>query len=281
MRTVALTGATGFVGQPLAAALSAAGFLVLPVPRAGWPGPEEAGRRWLDAGVDVLVHTAWAARPPDYVTTAANGRALAFTAELFEAAVLASVSHVVGFGTCIECGPVDGPRDEHLPPDPRSPYAAAKVAAHQFGTALFQCHDRTAFAWVRPFHLFGQGEDPRRLVPSVVGALRTGRPIDLSPGAQERDWIHVEDAAAAVVRIVERRASGPFHLCTGEAESLRQFLGRFATCAGRPELLRWGARPYAPGEEPVIAGATTRLQALGWAPLRDRAQRVTQVWEAA
>lgn len=277
---IVVTGPSGFVGSSLCAVLRARGHDVLPLSRTLWAS--DGGRDFFRRErPDALVHTAWAARPPDYLQTAENCAALAWTCTLFQACIDAEVPHVVGFGTCIECGPRMGPRREDLPPDPRTPYAAAKAAAFLFAEQLFRHHAATRFAWVRPFHLFGEGEDPRRLVPTVISALRAGRPVDLSPGAQKRDWIDVADACIAVAQVLESHASGPFHLCTGESEDLRTFLGRFAALSGRPDLLRFGARPYGDGEEMDISGGTERLLALGWRPARSRADRCAALWSRA
>jgi nucleoside-diphosphate-sugar epimerase len=121
-------------------------------------------------------------------------------------------------------------------------------------------------AWARVFHLFGPGEDPSRLVPTVAASLARGEPIDVTAGEQMRDYLHVADVAAGIAALAGPGASGVFNVCSGTARPLRELLLAIGELRGRADLIRFGARPYAPREVMYLAGRSDRLRALGWTP---------------
>lgn len=284
---VALTGASGFIGQHLARALHRRGDIVLPL-STGRP-PQALGAWFEKEQPEALLHLGWYVPPADYVHGRPNLDALSLTTQLWAAALDHRCSRLLGVGSCLEYGPREEVRTEDLPVDPRSLYGATKVAAQIVGKALSE-RSGAAFAWARIFHVYGPGEAPGRLIPAAIRALRAGEVFPVSPGAQLRDWTAVEDVAEALCQLLHSASPGVFNVCTGAATgtldaheeggalprgaaslcppplTLRAFLLQLGVLLGRPELLHFGGRPYAAGEEMVILGDSTRLRSLGWAP---------------
>jgi nucleoside-diphosphate-sugar epimerase len=62
---------------------------------------------------------------------------------------------------------------------------------------------------------YGPGDSPERLVPSVIEALLSGRPVDLSHGRQERDFVYAPDVADLLVRLLAGGEEGAFNVGTG------------------------------------------------------------------
>jgi len=99
---------------------------------------------------------------------------------------------------------VDLPYREDFPLQPRFPYDASKAAAdliarsywHTFGVPV---------AVTRFANLYGGGDLNRsRLIPEVVTAVLAGRaPVIRSNGTPERDFLYVQDAAAAYLAIAD------------------------------------------------------------------------------
>src|SRR5207245_614301 len=63
-------------------------------------------------------------------------------------------------------------------------------------------------AWARIFFLYGPREHPKRLVSSVIRSLLRGERARCSHGQQIRDYLHVEDAAGALVALLESEVTG-------------------------------------------------------------------------
>lgn len=281
---VLLTGAAGFIGSHVARALVDRGDEVIAPLRPGsardrladlsgrmrianvaLDDHQQLDRLLNDCRPDVMIHLAWYARPVDYLVSPANVQSLATTVALVERVLASGCPKVVGVGTCLEYAASDALRRESDPTDPVSLYASCKLAAWLVTRALGAQHG-AEMVWARLFHVHGPGEDPTRLIPSVVRALAAGRPFDVSPGLQVRDHLHVADLAAAIVTLVEPGITGVVNVCRGVPVTLRDVLLTVAELVGRPDLLRFGARAYNPGEVMFLAGDTTRLRATGWAP---------------
>jgi nucleoside-diphosphate-sugar epimerase len=230
-----------------------------------------------DAGA--LAATASAARPDACIHLAAAGAVvreddldLLLAANAAAPAVLARALAGVGCrrlvtaGSSSEYGPVEGPMDEALACAPDDPYGVTKLAggllAHVVGRSL-----GLETVHLRLFSVYGPGEDPRRLVMSVVRSLLAGRRMELTPGGQVRDFVYVDDVAEAVVAAALRPGVGGVtaNVGTGVQTSVRELCLIAASIAGGQELLRFGARPYREGERFHWRAATEHAErALGW-----------------
>lgn len=119
---------------------------------------------------------------------------------------------------------------------------------------------------------FGRYDAPNKLLPSVIEALRQGRPIDLSACEQHRDFLYMGDLVegyAALLRDLDRATVfDVFNLCSGQAMPLRDLLLELTRLLdGDPALLLFGARPMRSGEPPVSYGSSVKAAAvLGWRP---------------
>ncbi|MGD9645535.1 MAG: NAD-dependent epimerase/dehydratase family protein [Pirellulales bacterium] len=125
----------------------------------------------------------------------------------------------------------------------------------------------------RIFTLYGPYEQPGRLLPSLCELTRREGELNLTAGAQVRDFTYVEDVAAGIIRLAESRfASGEIiDLGTGRNTSVRDFSLAAAQELGiDPTRLRFGALPQR--DEDLIEVAprpadVTRLRELtGWQP---------------
>ena len=98
----------------------------------------------------------------------------------------------------------------------------------------------------RLFTVYGPGEHPGRLLPSLLDAARDGKDLDLSSGKQERDFTYVEDAAEGLLRLgLASAAPGEvINLATGKLHSVRHFATEAARLLNiRTDRLHFGAMP--------------------------------------
>ena len=105
-------------------------------------------------------------------------------------------------------GPGDAPFTETTAYDPRSPYSASKAAS-----------DHLVRAWHHTYGLptivsnttnnYGPWQFPEKLIPLVLLNALEGKPLPVyGDGSNQRDWIFVEDHAAALLRVVEQGVAG-------------------------------------------------------------------------
>lgn len=270
MTRILITGATGFVGLPVAQQLAALGHDITCVIRAGSQARLEGLQAqivtcddlfaqtadwWANqmAGVDTVVHLAWYAEPGKYLTSVRNLDCLSGTLTMAKAAEMAGVRRFVGAGTCFEYDLSVGYLTVDTPLVPETPYAAAKVAAFTMLTAWCAAAG-IEFLWARLFYLYGAREDARRLVPQLHNKLARGVPVDLTRGTALRDYIDVQDAASLLVKDITGTHTGPTNICSGQGVTIRALAEGIADQYGRRDLLNFGAYPENPNDPLVIVG---------------------------
>ncbi|HYN66478.1 MAG TPA: NAD-dependent epimerase/dehydratase family protein [Ornithinibacter sp.] len=137
--------------------------------------------------------------------------------------------------------------DETAPFDPRSSYAASKVAQEHYAAAWARQSPGAAIS-MRYHNVYGPGM-PRDTPYSGVAAMfrssleRGESPVVFEDGGQMRDFVHVEDVARANVAAalaVSDRAAGSH--------------AAYNVCSGHPIGIADVARAVAAGLEPRVTG---------------------------
>ena len=326
---VLLTGAAGFIGTRVAAALAEAGHDVIAVDvmlaKAHGPDAEPpTGVQLVDIrdatalvpllkGIDVVCHQAAvvgagvdAADAPlysshnDYASTV-------LLAEMFAAGcrrlVLASSMVVYGQGRfeCPEHGqveplprtradldagafehrcPIDGEQvawrlvDEDAPLRPRSMYAASKVAQEHYALAWAESTGGAVVA-LRYHNVYGPLM-PRHTPYSGVAAIFRSEleagdvPRVFEDGGQMRDFVHVDDVAAANVAAVKAVLDGfsAFNVCSGRPISILEVATELCDARGDVPPLVTGQ--YRSGDvRHIVADPARAAQRLGFRAVVD------------
>lgn len=272
MNAIALTGATGFVGRQILRHLLEKGCRVRLLIRQGdisaqefaklavekveisdlFTEPADSLREMLH-GIDTLVHAAWYAEPGKYLTSPLNLDCLIGTIRLAQAFREAGGRRFIGIGTCFEYDLDAGVLKTDTPLKPSTLYAACKASTFQVLNQLLPSLG-CEFAWCRLFYLYGEGEDPRRLVPYLRQQLEAGKPAELTSGRQIRDFLDVREVGAMIAETALGQRQGPINICSGIPVTVRQLAERIADEYGRRDLLRFGARPDNLFDPPCVVG---------------------------
>lgn len=248
--TIAVTGATGFVGRRLIAQLQAAGHAVRALVRPGttlagiecapWSLDDGAtGAAAALAGATGLVHLA-AYIPADHGRLAEaeacwRRNALA-TLQLVEAAAEAGVGHVVHTATGNAYARQDRPVRENDPlyPSARATaYLASKLAGEIYADAIGRARD-VPVAVLRLSAVYGPGMVAAGMVPTFAQRLARGDTVVLDSGGRYQvDLVHVDDVVAAIAAALAGRARGPYNVGSGQAVTSLEVATILARAAGR------------------------------------------------
>jgi nucleoside-diphosphate-sugar epimerase len=271
-RRVLVTGAAGFVGRALVAFARQRGAEVTGVDRdeADIREPAAVARLFAGAQPEWVIHAAgladWRADPallPEMLATHVLG-----TAHVLEAARAAGARRVVCFGSAGEYGAARSPLDEEGPTLPVDPYSTSKRAATELAL-LYQRAFRLPCTVVRPFNIYGPGEPPRRLFPSLFAQARAGGGrFACTAGQQVRDFVHVDDVAEGAWRAAAGDTAGAIiNLGTGVGTTVRAAIEQAAALAGGNVEPQFGALPHRPGEPMELVASVVRCrERLGWTP---------------
>ncbi len=217
---------------------------------------------------------------------------------LLEAMRMAGVKKIVFSSSAAVYGtPADLPVKEDAPLRPENPYGSGKQMVENVLHWYHVSHGFDAIS-LRYFNAAGASDDGRmgedwtdatNLVPRVMQALcgATGRlPIygtdyPTPDGTAIRDYVHVEDLAAAHVRalahVIQRGGESVFNLGTGQGYSVREVLAAAERASGRP-VPREEA-PRRPGDPAAVwADASAANRLLGWRAERDLDAIVSTAW---
>ena len=257
--TVAVTGATGNVGTALLRALAGAGQVRGLTRRQPPDTAPYAGVRWFSADLgepdsepvltefltdaDAVVHLAWALQPgrqPERLRRVnVDG-----TQRVLDAAASAGVPHVLHMSSLgvYSAGPHDRRIAEDWPTEgvPSSQYSRDKVAAEHRVRDFALAHPGVTVSVTRPTLVLqpdAASEIGRYFLGEVLlaaarllpGAVARRLPLPL-PGNLSISFVHADDVADAIVRILDRRAPGPFNLSSEpalSADALARVLGTF------------------------------------------------------
>jgi dTDP-L-rhamnose 4-epimerase len=161
--------------------------------------------------------------------------------------------------------------EEDAPLDPRSAYAASKVAQEHYAAAWARQSGSVAVS-LRYHNVYGPGMPRDTSYAGVAAifrsALEAGRaPSVFEDGAQLRDFVHVSDVAAANVAALEEvgdRAPGGGHtaynICSGEPVSLLGVAQRI-TAGLAPGLRPVVTGEYRPGDVRHVVASPARARA--------------------
>lgn len=288
MRRVLLTGASGFVGAAVLRQMVMQGRDVAvllressdtrrvddllgraTVIRGDITRIEDARAAIEGFAPDCVIHLAWQGVKGADRNSQVQLENLPAVIALHRLSVDVGVSRIIGMGSQAEYGPQSGRISEDIPTRPTTLYGAAKLAAaillERAAAAAGQ-----SFAWLRLFSSYGPGDDPSWMIPYLVDRLLAGERPSLTAAEQVWDYIHVDDAAAAVVVMTDADASGMFNLGSGRAQPLRDIIVTVRDLIDPSLPLGFGEVPYRPDQVMHLEADVSRLRAAtGWSPAVD------------
>jgi len=277
---VLVTGASGFIGRPCVARLADEGAEVHAVSRraqhvdgpATWHvadvhDPDAIAAVMQRARPTHLLHLAWDLTGSDWATTEGHAAWVTSSLHLLRLFGEAGGRRAVLVGSCAEYDWAVGRcRESDVPDTPATPYGAAKRTLATRAAAQAR-EAGLSLAWARIFFVYGPGEPPSRLIPSIVAAVHAGATARCTRGDQRRDYLHVDDVADALACMLAADVEGAINVGSGQAVEIAAIARGVAARMGRPDLLALGAIESPMAAAPLVEADVTRLAIeLGWRP---------------
>ncbi len=92
--------------------------------------------------------------------------------------------------------------------NPSSPYSASKASADLLIKSFIRTYDMPAVI-VRPSNNYGPWQYPEKLIPVIIYKALKGKKVPVyAKGLNVREWLHVQDCAAAIIKVLEKGKKG-------------------------------------------------------------------------
>lgn len=218
-----VTGLNGFVGQHLKQALEKKKITVIGIPHDMFYTYEEALPRLIEQ------------YPPDYIFHLASyGNMIdhqdddgIIAANLYGTYKLLQATRHINYRAFINIS------TSSVLLSYQTLYSATKFGAEKLAEAIANKYEKPIVS-VRPFSLYGEGEQETHLIPRIFRSCLFGEPLRLAPDPKH-DWVYVKDFVQALIAIAisSDLPSEPVQVGTGHAISNGSVLNYIERITGR------------------------------------------------
>jgi len=235
---IAITGATGFIGQHIRKALAKTDHDVVLVVREIEKAGEKTAREsivladlnqdrtdWFElfGKPDVVLHLAWGGLP-NYLDDYHVNVELPIQSRFLRALINSGLKKLVVTGTCYEYGMSSGALSEDQETNPNTPYGIAKdnLRKELFELQMTKSFDLT---WARIFYPYGEGQSEKSLYSQLKNAILLNQEFSMGSGRQILDFIHVEQVASSLLLMLNGCTGvGVVNLGSGKPQTVADFV---------------------------------------------------------
>lgn len=275
-KRIVVTGASGYVGRILVAQLFGKVEAILCIGQSN-VHPTSTDLQFCPANLlqeipqqqlrdfrpTHLIHLAWIADHGVFWHSPLNSSWVTATQKLLLAFAAAGGKHVTVTGTCAEYTWNETPCDEHTSEtEPSTLYGQAKLLCLRQTT---ETCDKLGIglAWARVFFPYGRQENAKRLIPQVYHALQKQQHLEVC-GELQRDFLFIDDAAAAICHLALSQQNGVYNISSGRAIELKEVVRLMAEALSVSSACI-SFKPLQVGTQPkLLVGVNQRLSSTGW-----------------
>ncbi|MDR3363343.1 MAG: NAD(P)-dependent oxidoreductase [Clostridiales Family XIII bacterium] len=277
LKSVLVTGASGYIGRHVTAELLRRGYRVTAsdiVPDGANPGADftETDIFSGDPGIyerlgspDALIHLAWEA---GFVHNAPvhMGKLSAHYRFLMDM-VQGGLKDVAVMGSMHEVGFFEGAVTADTPCRPLSLYGAAKNALRQAMSIESKLKGFRLY-WLRGYYIYGDDRRGSSIFAKIAQAADEGqKTFPFTTGQNKYDFIHIDDLASLIVSAATQdeaqgapQVTGVINVCSGRPVSLAEQIESYIRDNGFDIALRYGAFPDRAYDSKAIWGDDAEIR---------------------
>jgi UDP-glucose 4-epimerase len=271
-----VTGATGFLGRHLVAALESQGHAVRRHSStdgdiADCPLPTEGVSHVFHLAGESYVPESWRNPQAFYRTNVMGTVNVLEHCRRNQAALTLISSYVYG-------EPQRLPIAEDHPLAAANPYAHTKILA-EHTARFYEQRFGLALTIVRPFNIYGPGQRDSFLIPSIVRQVLdpSAAVVQVTDLRPKRDYVYVADAVTLLLATLRPGVHGIYNLGSGCSASVAEVAEQVNVAAGVRKPVVSADQPR-PGEILDVVADTSRAAAeLDWRPRTSLAEGIAAV----
>lgn len=211
---------------------------------------------------DVLIHLAWNGLP-NYKSLHHFTEELPCQYKFLESLLKSGLNSLLVTGTCFEYGMQSGLLSEEVVTIPNNPYGYAKDALRK-QLQFLQSNLPFNLIWTRLFYMYGEGQPQASLYPQLVKAVKQNDKVfNMSGGEQLRDYLPIETIADYLVNLaLKQRDLGIVNVCSGVPISVRSLVEKWRSEQNWQIEFNFGYYPYPDYEPMAFWGDCVKLSAM-------------------
>lgn len=271
MKTVFVTGATGYVGRHVVNTLLDLGLEVSTVAYKNRPIDVRVKQYTVDIFSDdeniyelvgkpeLCIHLAWT---DGFVhNSEAHLKNLYDHHHFIKRMISGGLKNISVLGTMHEIGYYEGEINEHTPTNPYSLYGIAKNTLRQSLEVLLKGTD-VSFKWLRAYYIVGDDEHNKSIFTKIIQAEKEGKDkFPFTTGENQYDFIEVRQLSEQIVKAaLQDKVTGVIECCSGEPVSLKTMVENFLDTNNYSIKLEYGVFPARAYDSPAVWGSAEKIK---------------------
>src|SRR4030095_1454254 len=123
-----------------------------------------------------------------------------------------------------------------------------------------------------PYTVYGGTHSAKKLIDYIFESLDVSNAVNMSPGEQVLDFIHIDDVVAFYKALLSNldkytNSYNEIHIGSGDGITPKRIAGLMETITGKKANINWGGMPYRPNDTMFsVAPKELSGQQIGWEP---------------
>jgi nucleoside-diphosphate-sugar epimerase len=276
---VLITGGNGFLGSNIARRCLEVGYDVMIISRnsnnindiidnvtfikyTSFPSHKSEICKFLP---DIVIHTAWV-DGNSYANIKSTTQFLNINTGVDLLNVICEMNAkpiFIGFGSFAEYGIFKSKATETQSEAPISMYGMAKYTFKQISEFICK-YNNIKWVWVRPCIIYGNGDVPTRLIPSLIKKLLAGEDCVLDDCSATIDYLNIRDFSSAIIHIITCNQTGIFNICSSNEYSVRHVINIIKKNVGSKANIIFDVSKNRKNVSDYICGSNEKLKKIGW-----------------
>lgn len=273
LKTVLITGSSGYIGQHVVRALRSLGAFTVGVDvRGGEEAPDvffecdvlDSDSQFLsslDVLPDACLHLAW--RDGFDHNSLSHMADLSKHFLLLDRIIDVGIPQIACMGSMHEIGYWEGEIDETTPCNPQSYYGIAKDALRRAFFLKASKSDVVA-QWLRGFYVYGDDDQAQSIFGKLMRAAEAGeKSFPFTSGKNKYDFLPIDDFAEEIAAcVMQSSIDGIINCCSGQPVPLSEQIERYIEQNDLKITLDYGTYPDRPYDSPAIWGNDKKIRAI-------------------